>query len=219
MRYESDDVDSKIALTFAREKDVPLTDASPALRFLRGKSDSRPSVGPVHADVVTVENDFAHPLTHGVYLFTPPDATILYACVTLFEAFQFVVVLDENARDVGWRGRYRYSIVHAEEDKRQSSWHPFSIDLERWLRTPVEGQGHVEAARRRAEHAEWWLKRRKAMRIERAMATGARAYEAKRATGASHEDATEAGEEEANRVLKEHGLSLKLNSVKTEIEG
>ncbi len=205
---------AKTAVVYARHVGIPVSRYAIAVQFLQGKTTPLVPVCVPRTDAVTVSGCEEQPLLHAVSLFQEPGSRDLFAYVQLFHAFDFIVLVDEDANPPSGNALPRYTIdlTFGIPMPYSHQWLVDAATMRGWLRAETEGVGEHWGAR--FGPLEYWQKHRGVLFAKRAAGPGLGQLLSAIERGESPEQVDERAHAAAARVGNKYGfktIDLKLS--------
>ena len=146
---------AKVACCYARRAGVRLGVDAIGPRFVRGEESAPSVVGSAAANVVSMPALPANATLHVVSLHRPPGRAELFAHVSLFQAWEFVVLVDEAPTVApGFMAGYAYDLISGANLETCLDWIGNPGEMLRWIReqpVPLDRQ----AARAQVSSVHW----------------------------------------------------------------
>lgn len=196
---------AKVALCFARHAGVSVHSSSLAVKFIRREDTPIIPVGTPLADAVSIYPLPENPLHHSVCVFKSAGSKRLLAYVSLFHAYEFVVLLDDNSEEVQIHQIHLWNAVSGRTEVAEFKWNVSESQLQEWL---VAREYSGERMLQRASPLKHWLHHREAIWVQRAVAKAGDTYFKLFDEGTSHTEAMAAAKVTANAALSKYELTI-----------
>ncbi len=196
---------AKIALCFARHAGVNVRSSSLAAKFIRREDTQLIPVGTPLVDAVSIYPLPENPLHHAVCVFKSAGSKWLLAYVTLFHAYEFAVLLDDNSEEAQVHQVHLWNAVLGRTEVAEFKWNVREAQLQEWL---VAREFSGERMLQRAASLKHWLHDREAIWVQRAVAKAGDSYFKLCEKGASHSEAMAAAKAIADEALSKYGLTI-----------
>jgi hypothetical protein len=173
---------------------------------MRGDTTNFIPVSTAFGDVVKFNKLPENPLFHGVFLFKPPEQNLLFAYITLFQAYEFVVLVDEQCQMAEFCSGYLWNVISGNSENHEFEWVASPSEILKWF---DRDDFLAERMLNRAEPLMFWLNGdRVNLWFNRAISAASKRFFQRIDEGATIAEANLEAKEVAQKVLLKYGLSF-----------
>jgi len=195
----------KIALCYTRHLGLPINVSSIARSFLRGEGTKLIPVGTVRSNVINLRDPSPYPLYHGIFLFKYPEKSKLIVYIMLFQAFEFIVLVDEDCEIDDVCKGYLWNIVSACSESHKVDLVADLDEITTWF---GEQEIRSEHFSKKAASLVFWLNHRDDLWINRAISIATRHFIKRIDMGIERKVAEEEAKKLAQKAILNYGLSI-----------
>jgi HNH endonuclease len=199
---------AKIASCYVRYKGIQLPSLALAPSFvLNGTTGIVPVTTP-HSDIVQIVDLPEHPLYHAIFLHKAQNSPNLFAYIVLFQAFEFIVLVDHSSELPPVTYGYLWNIVTGFPESHDFSWIACNDEMLAWFGQQVLSEAGAERLRTRHDSIAYWAKHSQSMWLQRAITAAANEYYRCKDAGESHEAAQAVAQDRMDKILAPHDLKV-----------
>lgn len=201
---------AKIALSYAQHVGIVPTGSDSLVSYLRGSfgPDFIPPIGLPSDEVVESERILSTPsVRHQIYLFLPVSSDYSMVYIRLFEAFEWVALIECEMRQEDLAVGYSFDLVSAQPENFGFHWQANEEEVRSW----ISANSDMKRVENQFKNLNFWIKNRNELWVQRSTPVMMRAYFKALDKGLSEPEAISHAEEVAKKYLDKYFPSHDLN--------